>query len=285
MTFSDRLGITQPNAVLQVDSINVDLQNGLWEACVEFYLNNFDEGARVGHTSRIILKDIYVNYLKQTSDNIDFRFHIELAKQKEMFFGSIWYEVYNFIEFLSGCAGRNFSRGQNLFFPEPMKYDLAFRNRVNFFLEREKSAYRFIDDILTPISSELEIKAVEDAIAIDDKFVGARAHIRNAVVLYGRKPEPDYRNAIKEAISAVESAVRVLTGNVSATLGDGLKALDKAKPLHPAFKHAMDKLYGYASDEGGIRHSLIDFASVDEADAKFMIIACSAFLNFCVQRS
>jgi hypothetical protein len=86
-------------------------------------------------------------------------------------------------------------------------------------------------------------------------------------------------------MSAVESAARIITGNKKAMLSDALKKLEEIKPLHPAFKQAMDKLYGYTSDEGGIRHSLIDFAKVDEADAKFMIVACSAFVNFCVQRT
>ena len=47
----------------------------------------------------------------------------------------------------------------------------------------------------------------------------------------------------------------------------------------------MNKLYGYTSDEGGIRHSLLEQSSIDEAEAKFMIVACSAFVNFCIQRS
>ena len=78
----------------------------------------------------------------------------------------------------------------------------------------------------------------------------------------------------------MEAAARVITGNHRATLGDALKKLDAIKPLHPAFKQAMEKLYGYASDEGGIRHSLIDLPKVDEADAKFMIVACSSFIDF-----
>lgn len=105
------------------------------------------------------------------------------------------------------------------------------------------------------------------------------------LALFGQKPQADYRNAVKEAMSGVESVVRVLTGQKKVVLGDALKKLDEIKPLHPAFKQAMDKLYGYTSDEQGIRHSLIDdLANVDEADAKFMIVTCSAFINFCVQR-
>jgi hypothetical protein len=284
MSFSDRLGITQPKTVLQTDSIDDDLRNGLWEACREFYVRDFgNRGVTKGTTFGTILKDIYVNHWRMSSDNILLLAASEIDKLKQHFQQVEWFHVYNLVEFLSGVAVRNFPSG-NAVIPNPAKYDTAFRTRVNFFLEREKSAYRFVGDSLVPISSDLEISEIEEAIGLSDKFSGARSHIRHAVALFGQKPQPDYRNAVKEAMSAVESVVRVVTDHKKATLGDALKKLDEIKPLHPAFKQAMEKLYGYTSDEGGIRHSLIDLAKVDEADAKFMIVTCSAFVNFCVQR-
>src|SRR5262249_1603017 len=147
------------------------------------------------------------------------------------------------------------------------------------------SAYRFVGEILAPITSDLEVSTIEESMNLSDTFSGARSHIRHAVALFAQKPKPDYRNAVKEAMSAVESVVRIVTGSKKATVGDALRKLEEAKPMHPAFKQAMDKLYGYTSDEGGIRHSLIDLDKVDEVDAKFMIVTCSAFVNFCVQRS
>jgi hypothetical protein len=285
MTFSDRQGITKPKHVLQADSIDDDLRNGLWEACCEFYIRDFDRtGGAVGPIFRAILKELYVDHFKITSDNIEYLASSEIIKQKELFFGCNWYDVYNYVEFFSGSVSRNFKLG-NVRFQDPSKHDTAFRHRANFFLEREKSAYRFVGEVIVPISSTTEVQSIEQALGAGDKFAGARTHIEHAVALFGKKPDPDYRNAVKESISAVESTVRIITGDSKATLGDALKKLDAVKALHPAFKQAMDKLYGYTSDEGGIRHSLIDLSKVDEADAKFMIVACSAFMNFCVQRS
>jgi len=282
--FSDRLGITKPKAILQVDAIDVDLRNGLWECCCEFYLKNFGESQYVGPTLSPILKDLYVNHFKRTSDNIDSYVVGEVSKLKLLFYQLKWYEIYNFIEFLSGSASRNIKAGQSGAILRPEAHDEQFRKRVDFFLEREKSGFRFVDGMVAPISSSMEVAAVSEAASIGDSFAGARSHIQQAVLLFSRKPAPDYRNTIKEAISGVESVVRVITGDPKATLGDGLKKLEEMKPLHTAFKQAMDKLYGYTRDEGGIRHSLIDLGKVDEADAKFMLLTCSAFINFCVQR-
>jgi len=43
---------------------------------------------------------------------------------------------------------------------------------------------------------------------------------------------------------------------------------------------AFDKLYGYTSDADGIRHALLEEVTLDFDDAKFMLVACSAFVNY-----
>jgi hypothetical protein len=68
-------------------------------------------------------------------------------------------------------------------------------------------------------------------------------------------------------------------------LGEALKKIDEKMAIHPALREAMNKLYGYTSDEGGIRHAMLEQSNIDEAEAKFMIVTCSALVNFCVQRS
>ncbi|MGY4287823.1 hypothetical protein ACVWXO_007043 [Bradyrhizobium sp. LM2.7] len=153
------------------------------------------------------------------------------------------------------------------------------------FLEREKTGYRILENQLVPITDPVELSAVSEAASPPSSFAGAREHIQSAISLFSRKPNPDYRNCTKEAISAVESVARVITGNPKATLGDALKSINATMPIHPALREAMSKLYGYISDEGGISHSLLDASNIDEAEAKFMLVACSGFVNFCIQRS
>jgi hypothetical protein len=91
------------------------------------------------------------------------------------------------------------------------------------------------------------------------------------------RSKPDYRNSIKEAISAVEATCRLVTGMEGATLGDALK---KIPDLHPALQKSFLALYGFTSDVGGIRHSLLDKPNLTYADAKFMLAACSAFVSY-----
>ena len=65
---------------------------------------------------------------------------------------------------------------------------------------------------------------------------------------------------------------------------DALKLLESQRPFHPAFKEALVKLYGWTSDESGIRHAIRDAENVERADAQFMLVACSAFVNYLMTR-
>jgi hypothetical protein len=57
--------------------------------------------------------------------------------------------------------------------------------------------------------------------------------------------------------------------------------------LHGGLKKAFCVLYGYASDEEGVRHALVleKEAQVDEADALFMLGACASFVSYLIARS
>lgn len=264
MSFSDRLGITNPKSILQTESIDGDLRNGLWQACIESYFHYYDYDTPYMD----IMGRVFVDFFKLPTDKIPNHQHDGITYIRSWFFKAQWWEVYNFVEFLFGLpqSGR-------------------FIGRASFFLEREKAGYRILNSRLVPITDPVEIAAVATASAVSGKFLGAQQHLRAAVSLFSKKPEADYRNSIKEAISAVEAVARVVTENPKATLGEALKKIDEKMTIHPALREAMNRLYGYTSDEGGIRHAMLEQSNIDEAEAKFMIVTCSAFVNFCVQRS
>lgn len=155
-------------------------------------------------------------------------------------------------------------------------------NECNRILEREMSAYRFVDGQITPITSEVEIAAIEQATQnVEGRFAPVTQHLRTALTLLSDRQQPDYRNSVKESISAVESACKIITNDSKATLGGTLKTLEHNGQLHTALKEGFSKLYGYTSDAGGIRHALLenDYA-VSFEEAKFMLVTCSAFVNY-----
>ncbi len=92
----------------------------------------------------------------------------------------------------------------------------------------------------------------------------------------------DWSGGIRESIHAVESVARQLDPRASATLGPALQSLEAQGHLHPALKQAFSNLYGYTSDEQGIRHALLEESiprpRLDEA--VFMLSACAAFASY-----
>lgn len=94
--------------------------------------------------------------------------------------------------------------------------------------------------------------------------------------------EGDWAGSIRESIHAVESMARQIDPEASKTLGHALSSLEKRSTLHPALKRAFNNLYGYTSDEQGIRHALLDRgqANVTIDEAVFMLGACASFASY-----
>ena len=114
---------------------------------------------------------------------------------------------------------------------------------------------------------------------------GAREHLSSALRLLSDRDQPDYRNSIKESISSVESAAAALTGSKKPELKDALRLLETKGRLHPALRGTFERLYGWTSDESGVRHALMEESSLDFSDAYFMLVACSAFVYYLIGKT
>ena len=99
------------------------------------------------------------------------------------------------------------------------------------------------------------------------------------------KTSPDYRNSIKESVSAIEAAAKVVAGTSKESFGATLTKLKKENNLHPALEQGFKNIFGYTSEGDGIRHALMDDSNCDFNDAKFMLVAASAFVNYLVGKS
>lgn len=156
-----------------------------------------------------------------------------------------------------------------------------FCKMINDTFETECVGYRFVDGRIVAITDQEEIDTIEKATL--SGFVGCRTHISNAVGFLADREKKDYKNCVKESISAVESICKVITQNDHATLGDALKELERKRGLKGPLKSAFEKLYSYTNDKGGVRHAEGLFVSeVSFEEAKFMLVSCSAFVNYLI---
>lgn len=188
---------------------------------------------------------------------------------------SVWYKILDLIEFV--C--HYYRNHKNLTIKKHFEHLVDY---LNFEFERHNFAYRVIDGNIVEITSECEIKSIEEAINNSEDNV--KTHLQNAL----EKLSPaklDYRNSIKESISAVECVCREITGE--STLDKALKNIEnKGVVLNQRMKEGLKNLYFYTNDGStGIRHALMDDANAPTADeAIFMLVSCSAFVNYLMKK-
>ena len=276
LNFSERYGYIKVSDVIQYDKITDKLRNSLLNVLIEYILDYFNNGdTRYSRLSSSLISSdyrpyydaffnsFYANFLKKPVTQIPYERTNAWDEFQTYFLNCEWHIVYSLIEwFIEDCTWNG------------RKKDLC-RN-LNTALEDNGSGYRLVGEQFVPISDNNEISAVEDAIETQD-CEGSAKHLQTAL---GLLADHDYRNSVKESISAVEAFVRCKTGKT--TLGDALAELEKSGIVVPnVLKQGFQKIYAWTCGEDGIRHAIMDGAQeVTVAEAKFMLVTCSAFINY-----
>jgi hypothetical protein len=248
-TFSQRTGIKPLKKPFQLGDMNRELKTGLWNAVLRFYLSH--SGFLMYKPDKnLLFKKVYADLFSEAIDEMP----VEFVEMKDEIKADIlerlrWNEIYDLIEFLPN----NYINDEGNY-NDTNKTFIEYCNKV---LARENAGYRFVNKRIAEITSEQEIKEIEAAINLSIDPV--RVHIEKALDLMSDREKPDYRNSIKESISAVESLVNNISGKKNATLSLALDVIIKQKKiiLAPSLKLGLEKIYGYTSSSDGIRHSLM----------------------------
>jgi hypothetical protein len=270
--FSDRIGVTKPNPI-QLESMNLYLKNSIWNLILRTVFSG-DAEYSIGR-----VRFIAVNFLRFPLDEVPLSFYRAQEYLKSVVYHDSveWWYIYNLLEFLQNHAKETLGG----YTPE------EFTLEANKIFEEESSGYRFVNGYLIPITNTSEISSITNAIEASHagNLYGAEKHLNAALDLLSKKPSPDYRNSIKESISAIESLVKQLTGEESGGLDKALNKLDAKVNFHGAFKSGLSSLYGYTSDEDGIRHAILEEIDLGFDEAKFMLVTCSALVNLIIAKA
>jgi hypothetical protein len=268
-SFAERMGHRQARSAVQSDSLDDDTRVALWNvfSITKDLLDPDFESS--------VLTGVWIWEFKNAHDKRPDYDHRIWAEVKAYILRRQWWEVLDLIE----AIVRQMWKHADAYSSDAPE---AIAGGFNNCFERFLVGYRFVGLEITPIDSTAEANAVvgaqEDAVSI----AGARHALDRAVELLADRQMPDYPNSIKESISAVEAVVKKVTGE--GTLGKGLTKLEGAGlTVHPALKGAWSQMYGWTSNDDGIRHGGIEAAAADQALAKYVLVTCSAFVSYLIE--
>ena len=266
-TFAEREGTKRLPSQLQLGEVSTEIRARVWE-CIHASIQSDTYQNRVNYNNYTynwgqILKDCWVRVDHRFVDAFNTQSSSVLKYAKE----KMSVEYSQFLEFIEFVAQHPKCPGGLVTF-------------VNAIFEECGCAYRVIDSTVVPVSSSEMAATVERAFHDVSGFAGARSHLNSAADHLTRRA---FADSVRESIHAVESVARKISPD-SQTLGPALNEIGKTTRMHPALKKGFSALYGYTSDENGIRHSLIDEsnAQVTEAEALYMLGSCSAFISYLI---
>jgi len=275
LSFSQAQGYEELPVSLKLEELNQKARNKIWNCLYLAISKSLDSvQTRKGKAYRVkepwlsILTHLHVEFFSLPSDEF-----------------SSWYGG-KYKELLCGPGSLPFNKIFDLlqhimrseFCPQEFITDVAKT------FEECRLAYRVSETqpvTIYPVTTQIEGKELLGALEQlrKNKFFGAEEHLRQASNFLSQSR---YADSIRESIHSVESVARSLDPKSSTTLTRALAELENKKPLHPAFKKGLLALYGYTSDEKGIRHSLIDESQSDVGidEAVFMFGACASFASY-----
>ncbi|CAB1207441.1 AbiJ-NTD4 domain-containing protein [Acinetobacter bouvetii] len=279
MRFSEKYGYKPVREVILKEKTSDELLNKIWNIITLYIFNKYEKSSNsieIGLLNNSNLNNFFgslYHYQKKRIDQMPIYIIEAIDELDVIFFNEYeWYEIYDFLEFCLDAYP----------FQDIKNHFIAEINRI---LEEENTAYRIIENKVIEITSEQEIQSIEEALANTNPYSGVQQHLNQALKLMSDRQNPDYRNSIKESISAVESICKIITNDEKATLGKALKIVEDKFGLHPALKGSLSQLYGYTSDGDGIRHAMLEESNLTYIDAKFMLVACTNFINYLIEKT
>lgn len=270
LTFAQAEGVEELPTQLAAGELSQSLRARLWALLHTSLQATRERTNRLGFPWSDILYSEFVLHQSGMADDFDSRLPFLIPKLRSTFEYGTYVDVLGFVQFIirePDC-------------PQP------FKDAVAQTLVECCAAYRVVDGwTIVPMASEAEGQAVLAALEATEVggFEGGRSHLLRAASALSAG---DFSSSVRESIHAVEAVARKLEPKAK-TLEPALRKLESRIKIHPALRTGFSNLYGYTSDEKGIRHSLMDIseATVDEADALYMFGACAAFVTYLISKA
>ena len=268
-TFSQRHGLREVPGPPQLERISPQARNNLWGALWKQMRGTASQrgfDSYLGGPWLTVLADVHQQWLGRPRDEFNSGLEYWQHECRTALLEGPYNGCFDFLETLMrhpACPPDFTNEIEEIF-----RYQLAYR------IDRTSIA------TIVPAATEQEGDALIGAIQnlARGGLAGAATHLRQAGE---RIRDQNWAGSVRESIHAVESVAKRVAPGDAGTLGKALAALERQQGLHGALKKGFGALYGYTSDEQGIRHALLeDESRVTQDEAIYMIGACAAFCSY-----
>jgi len=193
----------------------------------------------------------------------------------QLIHGLEWYEFYDLCERIARLAeikDVGYISGT---------YESVFANKLNRLFQEESIGYHMIDSYIEKIGGEEFKEAIETSLKLlqDPKFHIPSKQYEKALNFRNGFP-PDYPNAVKEAVNAVEGTLQVAAGRPSVALTKLLTDLNPSLPSH--IDRIMREIYGFGSASEGARHASVGGYLSSAEEAEFIIHISAAAIKYII---
>lgn len=268
--FSQRQGYINPSNIIVRESLTGSILNSVYNFMISL-LNDYHFRDMISHMREEFKYKVLNLRFDNMSPNI-----LDLIIEE----GIPWHIRIDYLEWIINFLITYIHQTKN-------GYSISYKSECNQELdmhiawlnsefERHNYAYRIVNYLFIETTSSSEIATIKEAFEKADPNV--ITHLNECLKLLSpSNPELSTRNALKEAISAVEVKARQITN--TSTLDRALKKLEK---IHHMINDSMSKLYFYTnSGNTGIRHGWMEQENEPSKDeAIFVLVTSCAFINY-----
>ena len=182
MRFSERYGHKKARDLIQSESMDDPLRNGLWSLLKmqvwDYVRDPYHSHTLVSDSNREVkdlCEKLWLHHFKKPLDTLTHNWKEVLAELRTYFFKAEWFEIYDFIEFVAN----NYER---------YKFREGFIPSCNAVLEREISAYRFVNGLIAQVTEKEQVEEIDAA--LDAARGPVYAHLRRDLELLSSRDAP-----------------------------------------------------------------------------------------------
>jgi hypothetical protein len=184
-----------------------------------------------------------------------------------------WFFFYDAIE----IAAKTIIARDHLYSSNAKRFPF-FRQQANLVFQTSGIGWTLNQDGILERTEKEEQVVAEAQLRTIELNSPAKVHLAKARLMLQQRP-CDSANSIKESVSAIESAGKKVYP-AAATLGDVLKEIKKKAVAPPLMISIIEKVYGFASSEPGVRHGSSADERVTRAEAEFIYINALSTISY-----